>query len=1240
MDITHIESELEQVIDSFLTRMRAGESPSTEEYILRYPALADQLRELLPALALVERDVSLGNRLASCAGQGFDSIAADVPPRRLGDYLVVREIGRGGMGIVYEAVQQSLGRQVALKVLHSSSRNVANIERFRLEARAAARLHHTNIVPVFDVGEQGRTPYFAMQFIRGEGLDGVINTLRMTRLDSGFESDTAPNDLARTLLNGVLSGRSAPWIPAATPSDQSNRTTPPDDCSGKMARAETDESTDTVPPARDGTYFPQADARYFQGVARIVLQIADALSHAHQQGIIHRDIKPSNLILDCQGTAWITDFGLARAEGSDGPTKTGDILGTLRYMAPEQIKGQSSVSTDLYALGATLYELLTLRPPFDGETREALIDRVLHQNPTPPRHINARIPRDLEVICQKCLTKEPSGRYGSVEDVAAELRRFLAGEPIQARPLGQATRIWRWCRRNPMVASLASLVAAALIFVAAISLVYAKRQARDAARIQELAVLKEAESDNAKDQARRAVLRQALLEFERGQVACEHGEIGPGLLHLVASWRAAVTAGDAGWKETSRKSLAAWQEQFRAPDAILSHQGSILTVAFSPDGTKVLTASNDSTARLWDVATASPVGPPLQHKGSVAAAMFSPDGRRLITASADKTAQLWDAATGTPLCGPLQHQGYVFSVDFSPDGQQVVTGGFDKTARLWDASSGAPLGTPMLHEKEVNVVRFSPNGKSLLTACDGVVQLWDAATQAPIGVPMQHHGLVMSMVALFSPDGKTVLTSSFGNVARLWDATSGQPTGQEFQHQGPVSCAIFSPDGKQVLTGSYDRTARLWDATTGEPVGAVMQHQGYVRAVAFCPDGMHVVTGSYDKTARVWDARTGEPEGTAMQHQGLLRSVAISPNGKHLISGSDDGAARLWQTLPDRGTSRTLQHKGGVSSIVFNPDGKTILTGSVDKTAQLWDVSTGNAIGAPLEHHGFVYSVAFSPDGQMVLTGSADGHVQLWDAASGKPIGAPWLHDRSVTSLAFNRLGTLVLSGSHDAARIWESPSGHLLGVLPCDSPVLAVAFSSDGQRALTGSIDQTARLWNVANKQSILSLALQGFVYGVAFSPDGEKILTGCADGTVQLWNASTGERLGPALRHQGYVRAVAFSPDGETLLTGCGDGTARLWETSTNRPLAVFRHHEAVLAAAFSPAGDQMATASADKTARIWPRRTLPDDLDVVATWVEVLTGLSLDEDDGVYVLDNNSWRKRRDESTNAGVSPCVIH
>jgi eukaryotic-like serine/threonine-protein kinase len=322
------------------------------------------------------------------------------------------------MGVVYEAVQESLGRHVALKVLPRQALLKATyLERFRREARAAANLHHTNIVPVFGVGEYDGTHYYAMQFIRGEGLDKVLRDLRRLRATPGAPTVTQPSEasVAQSLLTGRFAVPSAPGTEAPS--------------TGPVP----------TPPPSEGTHGSStlsaggSEGNYFRGVARVAVQVAEALAYAHRQGIIHRDIKPSNLLLDQQGTVWITDFGLAKAEGADDLTQTGDIVGTIRFMAPERFEGRSLPQSDVYALGATLYELLTLRPAFDDTNKGKLVSKVLHEPPVPPRNHDPRIPHDLETVVLKCLAKEPAERYPTAEAVAEDLHRYLADRPVLAR---------------------------------------------------------------------------------------------------------------------------------------------------------------------------------------------------------------------------------------------------------------------------------------------------------------------------------------------------------------------------------------------------------------------------------------------------------------------------------------------------------------------------------------------------------------------------------------------------------------------------------------------------------------------------------------------------------------------------------------------------------------------------------------------------------------------------------------
>jgi tetratricopeptide (TPR) repeat protein len=451
----------EILLDTFTAAVRRGEAGQIDDWAKRHPEHAEQIHELFPTILALE-----GVRQGSSSGGRAGISVID----RLGDFRIVREIGRGGMGVVYEAEQESLGRRVAVKVL-PPLRDPKRVHRFEREARTAARLHHTNIVPIFGVGEHDGWHYYVMQFIRGVGLDVVLRALRHAAPREGAEAaGLTPEDavvMLRTGRFGVVPVSSSGSTAATNASGSAAGT-------GSSVERTPSSSVDARPSSTPGSSTGQADRDraiadshlrdpgpprhprdpYWRSVASLGRQVAQALAYAHGQGILHRDVKPANLLLDAQGGVWVTDFGLAKAVGHDGLTRSGDLVGTLQYMAPEQLQGRYDARTDVYGLGLTLYELMTLRPAFVDEDRGGLLKKIEKGDPTPPSQLGTGVPRDLETIVLKAVQHDPRHRYESAQAFADDLQRFLEDRPILARRATSAEQFIRWCRRNGAVASL------------------------------------------------------------------------------------------------------------------------------------------------------------------------------------------------------------------------------------------------------------------------------------------------------------------------------------------------------------------------------------------------------------------------------------------------------------------------------------------------------------------------------------------------------------------------------------------------------------------------------------------------------------------------------------------------------------------------------------------------------------------------------------------------------------------
>jgi WD40 repeat protein len=679
------------------------------------------------------------------------------------------------------------------------------------------------------------------------------------------------------------------------------------------------------------------------------------------------------------------------------------------------------------------------------------------------------------------------------------------------------------------------------------------------------------------EQVRRAALAQDLVTRTADSAVQEDPQLCLRLIIEAHRLHPSVQTADA---------LLSWYLR-RQRLCLRGHANYVKVAAFSPDGQRVLTASRDQTARLWDAFTGQLLTELRGHSGPVKAAAFSPDGQRVLTSSEDQTARLWDAFTGQLLAELRGHSQAVLAAVFSPDGQWVLTASGDQTARLWDAFAGKLLAELRGHSGPVTAAAFSPDGQRLLTASgDRTARLWSVTTRAPLAMLHGHSGYVKA--ASFSPDGQKFLTASGDQTVRIWDTVTGKLLATLRGHSGSVKTATFSHDGQRVVTASGDRTARIWDAPTGTPLAALRGHSGPVKAATFSPDGQRVLTASGDQTARLWDAMTGAPLAILHGHSGSVKAAAFSPDGQRVLTTSNDRTARLWDATIGAPLATLRGHFDYLEAAAFSPDGQQVLTASSDQTARIWDPSTGKLLTTLYGHTGLVEAAAFSPDGRRALTASSDQTARLWDAFTGIPLATLRGHSQAVLAAAFSPDGQQVLTASSDqTARLWDATTGASLATLRGHhSYVKAAAFSPDGQRVLTASGDQTARLWDATTGKLLAELrGHSGPLTAAAFSPDGQRVLTASGDQTARLWDASTGNHLTTLRGHSESVDAAAFSPDGQRVLTASGDRTAWLWDATTGKPLAEMRGHSGyVKAAAFSPDGQRILIPGKDKTARIW--------------------------------------------------------
>lgn len=652
-----------------------------------------------------------------------------------------------------------------------------------------------------------------------------------------------------------------------------------------------------------------------------------------------------------------------------------------------------------------------------------------------------------------------------------------------------------------------------------------------------------------------------------------------------------VTAGEDGTAQL-------WQVENHLLLATLrDHQEAVIEAEFSPDGSLILTLSRDGTARLWNGQNGNLVATLQQGQAETVpalAAAFSPDGQRLATAYQNGLVQLWQAPQGTLLATLAAHTGPVTAVRFNLDGTRLVTSSDDGTARLWQGQTGTPITildgpaaavqpTPL---SPVIAATFSPDGRRLATAAaDGRAWLWDG-DRGTFVAELAGHSQAVSALA-FSPNNRRLATASFDRTIRLWASEDGALTAVLSGHSDRVLTAQFSPDSSRLVTASLDGTARLWDGRLGSSIATLRGHTNFVLTALFNPEGDRIVTISADNTARVWDGVRGDFIAELSGHAGVIRAADYSPDGRLLATASADGTVRLWV-----GRDGVLTgHTDWVMWAAVSPDGRYIATSGFDHTARLWNASDGSPIRILAGHTDWVLEADFSPDGRRLVTVSRDDTARLWSVPDGALLAELTGHTDTVQSAAFSADGRLLVTVSFDrTARLWNGEDGSYLRTLAGHTDVLRQArFSPDGERLVTASNDGTARLYRVADGSLIAILQDHGDrLRAVSYSTDGQYIATASYDGTARVWDGLAGSFLGSLAGHAGLVTSVGFSPDGERIATTGADGTARLWDGRTFDLIAILEGHTGwVNTAEFSSDSSLLVTASKDGTARLWDGR-----------------------------------------------------
>lgn len=1158
--------------DDFVRRLNAGEQPSIGDYTAEYPEIADDIRDFFEAINIVKvlNRESHGHsakpsRLSGSAKRKIPSID---------DYRIVSEIARGGMGIVYEARQISLDRQVALKVLPDNMSNDATaVERFHREAKSAAALHHTNIVPVFDVGSQDSVNYYAMQLIRGTTLNKVIHEIKKIKINDvkNVNGDEVETSIAKSMLDLAMPTIDSPNEIAnginkgshSVVEQFANRETV--SVNRVATKADEPSSSSTLDSLNQSSKSNRKT--FYKSVAKVGFQVADALQYAHGNGIVHRDIKPSNLLIDLAGNVWVADFGLAKTD-DDGLTKTGDVVGTLRYMAPERFEGKCDERSDVYSLGMTIYELVTQQAAFDSTDQLSLLNKIRNELPRSMRAIDSQIPRDLQTIILKSIDKDPRRRYASAAALADDLASFGDGRPIKARDVSVLERAWIWSQRNPTIAGLLTALVFGAVLTLAVSVVAAYK-------FREMAIAQTILANDAKKAEKAAVTSaenfEESLYLADMRLIHDASQKGGGVSGARSKLKEWIPHSDAN--KDHRQWEWYWLNSYANREswvALKDRDGGFTSIDFSPDG-KLFAYAKGQEIHLRDIETRELIKRLPVRATSI---KFSADGKRIAASNSHgKRITVVNVET-SKILHDQKFEHSTGRIAWSPDGEFVAFStdprNFIKpTLHIWNLNSGEHR-----HLKEIKVdkdgIEFSPDGRWLAVTVSGnmrAVKLIDTTTWEE--VKQKDMKAPQSVNVAWDPAGERIAMAGTHGGVKIWNLKSGKLGTLSHPDGFAVVGVDWSPDGQYLVASSRQHGVTIWDPKRERIVDELVGGEAQIFSAIWSPTGRYLISAS-SKAFRLWDLQVPSAEYSIAFDSFLKRAIMRwQSDGSLMVSGDKYStlfspsalsspysnreapiSKPIWQWSLDSlgkyqagaqektikvwpATDRVFEKPVAVfeeltgvepqtlKDLHWNPVDEQLLINvfkfarnGIDQgsKARILDPDTGHCEKV-LEEYGNLDNVSWDPTGKLLsfTTGIKIGVHEVSSKQDRFAVNTP--EGNHVSTVSWSNCGRfLAFASSNNIVDILDAANGDSVVRLVGHTKLIeSIAWSSDNSRLATAGADQTVRVWDFDSGRATLVLDHPAQVYGVTWSPDGKRLFSAAADNLLRVWDARRGYDVGP---------------------------------------------------------------------------------------------------------------------------------